>query len=59
MTKEEFEIGYANRSGLTIDELVKLGLKAFPCTCGEENCQGWQMLHKDEEIIRLENDLPD
>jgi len=42
-TKEEFEQGYAERSGLTVKEIQDLGLIAFPCDCGDPTCRGWQM----------------
>jgi len=45
MTKKEFERGYAQRSNITLKQLHKLGLKAHPCDCDFEDCQGWQMLH--------------
>ncbi len=44
ITKEEFEYGYAQRSGLTVDELHTLGLRAEPCDCGADNCRGWKMV---------------
>jgi len=44
MTKDEFEKSYAERSGLTVEALHKLGLKAHPCECGAYNCPGWQMV---------------
>lgn len=43
MTKDEFEEGYAQRSGHTLDRLHELGMYAELCDCGEEDCQGWQM----------------
>ena len=45
MTKDEFEEGYAKRSGVTIETLHGMGLFAAPCDCGEEECRGWQMAH--------------
>lgn len=60
MTRDEFEARYAERSGMTIAEL-----RAFnatyrrdirPCDCGEEGCQGWQMVNVqlyDEEQAAL------
>lgn len=44
MTREEFTVGYATRSGLTVDELGVHGLKAYLCTCDVDDCEGWQML---------------
>lgn len=48
MTREEFERQYTERSGITIEFLHELGRFAEPCNCGEEGCQGWQMVHKRE-----------
>lgn len=42
-TRDEFEQSYAERSGLTIDELHGMDLYAVPCNCGEDGCKGWQM----------------
>lgn len=41
MTKEEFEQGYAERSGMTVMQFRELG-HAEPCDCGELGCNGWQ-----------------
>lgn len=48
MTKEEFEHGYATRSGVSVARLHQLGRCAVPCDCGDEMCDGWQMLTRDE-----------
>lgn len=47
MTKEEFEEGYAERSGVTVKWLRDRGQVAAPCDCGEDSCQGWQMKRTD------------
>ena len=44
MTKEEFEEGYARRSGVTVEWLHSKGQVAIPCDCGIDGCQGWQMV---------------
>ena len=44
MTKEEFENGYAERSGLSVSVLRLMGLYARPCDCRDEICKGWKML---------------
>lgn len=49
MDLREFERGYAERSGLTIDRLHALGLRGEPCDCDYEKCEGWQMFHGDDE----------
>jgi len=46
MTKEAFEAAYAQRSGITVDELHALGRYAVSCGCGDEACHGWQMVRK-------------
>lgn len=43
MLKDEFEKGYAERSGITVEDLHKHGQEAVPCDCGEESCRGWAM----------------
>lgn len=49
MTKEEFEQGYAERSGVTVEWLHLYGQYAIPCDCEEENCRGWQMVRLELE----------
>jgi hypothetical protein len=44
MDKQEFESGYASRSGFTLDRLYELGGRAEVCECGEDDCAGWQMV---------------
>jgi len=50
MTLDEFEQGYAERSGKTVEQLHATGRRAFPCRCGDESCEGWQMIS--EEILK-------
>jgi len=57
MTKEEFEQGYAERSGKTVEAIKTIyGLEAIPCDCGEEICQGWQMISKNMRKWLLEEE---
>ena len=42
MTAEEFERQYAERSGITVEQLRELGRIVAPCNCGEAICEGWQ-----------------
>lgn len=42
-TAEEFMAGYAKRSGVTV-EWLKERMTVRPCDCGEEGCEGWQMV---------------
>jgi hypothetical protein len=53
MTRDEFEVAYAARSGLTVERLHELGQYAYPCRCDFEHCPGWAMLST-EEIERQE-----
>ena len=46
-TREQFFAGYASRSGVTVEWLKEQGFHAEPCDCGDETCQGWQMVSKD------------
>lgn len=42
-TREEFEASYADKSGLTLNQLHELGGRGAPCDCDADNCRGWQM----------------
>ena len=44
MDKQEFEQGYAERSGMTLHELREHGGHAEVCECGEDDCVGWKMV---------------
>lgn len=44
LDKRAFTEQYATHSGLTVEELHSLGLKAYPCDCGEPGCEGWRMI---------------
>jgi len=48
MTKDEFEKGYATRSGVTVEWLYKHGNFGIPCDCGKAGCAGWQMKFPDQ-----------
>jgi len=48
MTRDEFEAGYAARSGITIEQLRAVGRVVRPCTCDDEHCEGWQSVRVDE-----------
>lgn len=45
-TAEEFEKGYAERSGISVEGLRREGHVVHPCDCGEEGCEGWQMVDR-------------
>ncbi len=45
MTKEEFERGYAERGGISFEQLHAWGRGAVPCDCGEPECEGWAMVN--------------
>lgn len=45
LSKEDFEILYAYHSGISVEKLYRMGLKARPCNCNEKEwCKGWQMI---------------
>lgn len=46
MTKDEFIAAYCARSGVHWDD-IKEHREAVPCDCGEDICQGWQMVPRD------------
>lgn len=43
MTADEFARGYAERSGLTLEQFYALST-VRPCSCDYEDCAGWQAL---------------
>lgn len=44
LDRDEFERRYAERSGITRNELRNLGRVAIPCDCNKEACAGWQIM---------------
>ncbi len=42
ITAKQFEHGYAERSGITVEELRRYGRVVRPCDCDYEECEGWQ-----------------
>jgi hypothetical protein len=57
MTAEEFEQRHADRVGLSVATLRRLGYVVIPCRCGEEICEGWQSISTDlaaDPFIRRE-----
>lgn len=42
--KEQFEKSYAERSGMTVEQMHEMGLHAEKCEdCDYIGCKGWQM----------------
>ena len=44
---EQFEKDYAERSGVTVEWLREQGRVVRPCDCGEDCCDGWQMVSRE------------
>lgn len=59
MTSDEFEQGYADRSGVTVEWLHEKGQRAVPCDCGDAKCKGWQMASLDSETQKKQFNPPD
>jgi len=49
--RDEFEAQYAARSGVTVAQLHAYGRYAEPCSCGNDECEGWAMGHQQEDAI--------
>lgn len=47
----EFERRYAERSGVTVEQLHSWGRFPEPCHCQGHMCTGWQMGHQWEDAI--------
>lgn len=53
LTRWEFERFYDEESGLTADEMTKLGLEPEECVgCGDRHCRGWKMVTERERKQR-------
>lgn len=70
MTRQEFIEAYASRSGLgteqaalgPIDGVLEVGehcLIALPCSCGEDDCEGWAMVRPSAVPSHLELYAPE
>lgn len=50
MTKQEFELSYAQGSGVTLELLHANGMYAVPAEvdelCDYPDCEGWHMVHR-------------
>jgi hypothetical protein len=55
ITAEQFEQEFAERFGLTIDELRALGRVVMPCDCEVDSCPGWQSVNRELTalVVRL------
>ena len=47
-TADEFERTYAERSGITVEQLRSYGRIVQACDCGHETCQGWASVRDPE-----------
>lgn len=52
LTLSEFTQAYAHRSGVSVLDLFSRGSRAYPCECGENDCEGFQVLHGDGRAVR-------
>lgn len=55
MTRDEFERRYAEKSGFPVERLHAMGLRGYPCHCGESCCKGWAMVC--DELVEDEIEL--
>lgn len=44
LSKEKFEKDYAERSGMSLEQLHELGGHGEVCDCEEVGCFGWKMI---------------
>ncbi len=55
MTRREFEFAYARRSRISVERLRAFPRRAYPCECGDDGCEGWQMvnplLHWEDRLL--------
>lgn len=48
MTAAEFERQYAERSGISVERLRERGRVVRRCDCGDEACEGWQSVNRED-----------
>jgi len=53
MNKEEFIKGYCERSGFPFEWFKHQGMDAYPCNCGEDGCEGWQMIFEETAKMNM------
>ena len=49
-TVDEWARRYAARSGVTVEWLKAQGREPRECSCGEDGCEGFQMVHVPEDL---------
>lgn len=59
MNREEFEQAYAMRSKISLEKLKKFGQRGYPCNCGDESCDGWQMTSRENAEVQVRLGLMD
>lgn len=64
MTRDQFIEGYLSRSGIPMSAKTDDGFRvggreyvALPCACGDEKCDGWAKVSKNDEDIATHSDL--
>lgn len=53
MARAVFEQRYAERSGVALEDLYRVGIRAYPCRCDQEGCLGWQMISREQAEIQV------
>lgn len=43
MTAEQYFQRYADRAGLTVEQLKAAHFTVIPCPCDEPTCEGWRL----------------
>lgn len=59
ITAADFELGYAERSGITVEELRSYEQVVVRCDCDSPDCRGWASVSRSiAELDDLEVVLP-
>lgn len=56
MEEQEYIAGYAKKSGVSVEELMKTQI-CLPCHCGYVGCKGFAMVSNNPHAIKSHNDL--
>lgn len=53
-SRDDFEREYAERTGVSVEQLHKWGRYAVPCEgCDYPACEGWQMVNREDHLLHL------
>jgi len=52
VTREQFEQYWSGNSGISVDQMHLMGIRAEECQCGDDLCLGWAVWWDNWEASR-------